>query len=220
MTTSPFRRPIYGWGINDADYKVMVSKKINGVSKQVWKCPYYTKWFSMLNRCLSPKYQKDKVTYTNKSICEEWKYFSNFRAWMEKQDWEGKHLDKDLLISGNSRYSPETCCFVTLEVNGFMTRRQNGRGKYPLGVSLYSPNSKHLPFIAVMSTFREYRKTKSLGRFDTPEEAHKAWQLAKIERAKLLILEYNDEPLTVKGLKRVVSKIEDDYSKDVITEEF
>lgn len=119
---------ISGWGINDADYHVLITEKVVGKSKTVWKCPYYTKWYSMMNRCFSKKYQKDKVTYTNKTICEEWKYFSSFRGWMTTQDWKGKCLDKDLLVYKTTEYSPETCCFLSNEVNGFLTKRQNDRG--------------------------------------------------------------------------------------------
>lgn len=217
---SPFRRPIYGWGINDANYRVIISEKVDGKTKQLWKCPYYTKWFSMLNRCLSPKYKENKETYTDKVICEEWKYFSNFRMWMVTQDWRGRHLDKDLLVLNNRVYSPETCCFVTLEVNGFMTKRQNDRGAYPIGVSLYKPTPTHHPFIASISKFRVYKKSQSLGRFDCPLLAHKAWQVAKIERAYLLREGYKDEPLTVKGLQRVADKIQYDLDNDLITEDF
>lgn len=46
------------------------------------------------------------------SVCEEWLTFSNFKRWMEQQDYEGKALDKDLLVSQNKTYSSETCVFV------------------------------------------------------------------------------------------------------------
>lgn len=212
---------VSGFGINDADYAVLVTEVVDGKSKTVWKCPYYIKWYSMMNRCFSKKYQKEKVTYCNKTICDEWKYFSNFKSWMEKQEWEGRCLDKDLLVYKTTEYSPDTCCFITNEVNGFLTKRQNGRGAYPLGVSKWQLAShRPLKYKASIATYRVRKGLTHLGYFDTPEEAHKAWQLAKIERANLLIAEYEGEPLTVRGLKRVAAKIEDDYNKDLITGEF
>jgi len=36
---------------------------------------------------------------------------------MERQDWEGKHLDKDILIPGNKIYSPDRCIFVSSLIN-------------------------------------------------------------------------------------------------------
>lgn len=208
---------VMGWGINDADYHVLITEKVDGKSKTIWKCPYYIKWYSMLNRCFSKKYQKDKVTYINKIICEEWKYFSNFRSWMEKQDWEDKCLDKDLLVYHNNEYSPETCCFISNEVNGFLTKRQNERGKYPLGVSLWQPKPHHTVRYSAKIT---KRKLTHLGYYLTPECAHRSWQLAKIERAKLFMAEYSKEPLTVKGLQRVIDKIQYDYDNNLITEDF
>ena len=50
---------------------------------------------------------------------------------MEQQDYDGKHLDKDLLVCNNKVYSPETCVFVPREINQFLTKSNNSRGKYP-----------------------------------------------------------------------------------------
>ena len=77
-------------------------------------CPYYMKWHGMLQRCHSVAYIKKKKnpTYKDCWACDEWLLFSNFKAWMRAQEWEGKHIDKDLLITGNKKkYSPETSYF-------------------------------------------------------------------------------------------------------------
>jgi hypothetical protein len=34
-------------------------------------------------------------TDTGCSVSDDWKYFSNFKLWMEKQDWGRKHLDDE-----------------------------------------------------------------------------------------------------------------------------
>lgn len=44
-------------------------------------------------------------------------FFSNFAEWFDKHHVEGWELDKDILVSGNRTYSPETCCFVPHEIN-------------------------------------------------------------------------------------------------------
>ena len=103
------RKPIYGWGINDADY--VVSYAVNGKRKS---CQYYEKWVGMLRRAFSEKYKAKNPSYLCVTVCEEWKYFSNFKKWMETQYFDGLELDKDILKSGNSVYSPETCAFVPL----------------------------------------------------------------------------------------------------------
>ena len=108
------KRLVYGVGINDADYVVQKWETIgyvNGKQKQklIWICPYYSAWKSMLKRCYSSKYQDKRPTYKGCSVSDEWLTFSVFKVWMEKQDWEGKQLDKDLLFEGNKIYSADTC---------------------------------------------------------------------------------------------------------------
>ena len=94
------RKLVCGVGINDADYAVVEWETIGYVNgkqnqKRVWECPYYKVWGSMLKRCYSDKYQERYQTYKGCTVSEEWLTFSNFKNWMEKQDWEGKHLDKE-----------------------------------------------------------------------------------------------------------------------------
>ena len=117
-------------GINDATY--IVKTTING--KRV-TCPYYSKWSEMIRRCYSTEYQGRKPTYSDCCVHAGWWLFSSFKRWMEKQDWQGKHLDKDLIKAGNKMYSPLTCVFVSNKVNtairplGDNTRAQTVRNK-------------------------------------------------------------------------------------------
>ena len=131
-------RLVHGVGINDADYEVTRYEYVivDGRKKQkrIWICPYYQTWKGMLGRCYSTKYQDTRPTYKGCSVSEEWLTFSNFRAWMEKQDWEGMQLDKDLLFEGNKVYSAETCVFITREVNSFTTDCGASRGEWRVGV--------------------------------------------------------------------------------------
>ena len=123
------RKLIYGVGINDADYKV--SPHVNGVKI---RCKFYQKWVAVLKRCYSKELHKRSPIYKGCSVCDEWIYFMNFKRWMEQQDWEGKELDKDLLVLGNKVYSPETCLFVDRDVNLFITENKSNKGEWPLGV--------------------------------------------------------------------------------------
>jgi hypothetical protein len=109
------RKPAYGIGINDADYAV--STEVNG--KRV-TCPFYRAWHNMLKRCYSEASHAVQPTYKECGVCDEWLIFSRFRSWMEKQDWRGKELDKDILRPGNKVYSPDNCMFVTRQINSLL----------------------------------------------------------------------------------------------------
>lgn len=156
------RKMIFGIGINDADYKV--NYKING--KQFY-CPLYRKWYDMMWRCYSPQAHKTSPTYTDCTVDKRWHKFSAFREWMIKQDWQGKHLDKDIILPGNKIYSSETCCFVTSKVNAILGDCAKARGKYPLGVTL--KRKKYNAKLRIDS------KRTDIGVFETPESAHQAY---------------------------------------------
>lgn len=181
-------RLVQGVGINDADYDVTRSIKVGERFQQVWRCPYYEKWSSMLKRCYSPAAQLYGPTYKGCMVCEEWRRFSNFKAWMETQDWEGKQLDKDLLVRGNRTYSPENCVFVSQQVNSFVIESTANRGEYPIGVSwdvrdkVFKSQIKN-PFTG---------KRQHLGNYDTAEVAHKEWLKYKQMFAKRLAEEEID----------------------------
>lgn len=168
------RKLIHGVGVNNADYTVR--PVIDG--KEVW-CPFYRAWASMLSRCYGAKYQAKKPTYIGCTACIEWLTFSNFKKWMEKQDWRGKHLDKDLLVKGNKVYSPDTCVFVDGSTNKFTTDRANDRGEWPIGV--YFDKEEGMFKSQCNNPFT--KKQENLGRFTCPEQAHKAWKARKHELA-------------------------------------
>jgi len=173
---------VYGVGINDADYTV--KPKING---KLVRCPYYQRWADVLKRCYSEKYLKMHPTYIGCETSEEWKIFSKFKAWMEEQDWEGKQLDKDILILGNKLYSVNTCVFVTQNVNSFLTDSAAIRGIYMLGVSWHKAGEKF------QAQLRDGEgKNIYLGLFDTELEAHLAWKACKHKLACKLADEQSD----------------------------
>ena len=186
-------RLVHGVGINDADYVVTKYELIEVNGKQnkklVWTCPYYRAWRSMLQRCYSPKLQEKHPTYIGCSVSEEWIRFSNFRRWMEAQDWEGLHLDKDLLFDGNKVYSDETCVFVTQTVNKFTIDSGASRGEWLIGVSWDKGAGKFKSQCCNPLT----KKREYLGLFINELEAHQAWLKRKLELATLLSAEQTDE---------------------------
>lgn len=96
---------------------------------------------------------------------------------MEKQDWEGKDLDKDILVLGNKTYSPDTCVFVEDKVNRFIVSDFKPAKDLPLGVSM--ERTRLLARCSNPFT----GKTERVGYHKTPEEAHLAWKARKHELA-------------------------------------
>ena len=203
-------KPVCGVGINDADYKVKPKIKVDGKWKDLPPCPYYRKWVSMLERCYSKRHQKTAQTYVGCTVCDEWLLFSNFRTWMEQQEWEGRPLDKDLLVEDNKVYSPETCIFIPQKLNTFISINKKNKSLYPLGVS-YKKRSGDMkseysrPYVSEISTID--RTGRFIGHFETPDKAHSAYLSAKLRRCEDYIEEFSEEPLILAGLIRVKDKI-------------
>ena len=184
---------IHGIGINDADYVLTKVEKVNNKQKLLWICPFYAAWKKMLERCYSEKLLARYPTYKGCRVCSEWLIFSNFKKWMETQDWKGKSLDKDLLVKGNKVYSPDTCVFVDAGINVFTTDCAKSRGKYLIGVSRHKPTNKFLARCSNPFT----NKQENLGYFDDELEAHLAWKTRKHELACELANTCSDEKLAI-----------------------
>ena len=139
---------VFGVGVNDLGYRVHVQEDVtkNGdkrIRKTVFQCRYYVVWGSMLERCYSKKYLESNPSYIGTSVCSEWLYATAFKKWMEQQDWQGKCLDKDIIVPGSKLYSPETCAFVLKATNSFVTARDACRGEYPVGVYLFKRTGEY-----------------------------------------------------------------------------
>lgn len=200
------KKKVCGVGLNDADYAVSefeAIRHVNGKQKRrlAWICPYYKAWKNMLARCYSAKYQEKQPTYIGCSVADEWLTFSNFKAWMEKQDFEGKQLDKDLLVEGNKVYGPDMCVFVTPTVNNFTTDAGASRGEWLIGASWHKSSEKFLAHCNNPFT----KKIEHLGLFTTELEAHAAWRKRKQELAHELAAIQTDP--------RVAKALVDRYSK-------
>ena len=184
---------VWGIGTNDLPYRVHVREELpkNGgkrIRKNVFICKFYTVWKSMLERCYSKKYLESRPSYIGTSVCSEWLSATEFKKWMEQQDWHGKCLDKDIIVPGSKLYSPDTCAFVLNATNSFVIARDACRGDYPIGVDLHKYTGKYQALCQNPFTGkREY-----LGLFSTPEEAHEAWRKRKHELAQLVAARESD----------------------------
>lgn len=134
----------------------------------------YRKWYNMIHRC----YVDNRVTtYANCSVCEEWLNFQTFAKWMQSQTYElGWHLDKDLLVSHNKIYSPDTCCFLPSEVNNLIVVKKKRGNALPTGVNKVGNKYR--------ATIRIGMNNKHLGYFKNIEDAYKAYSVEKINHIK------------------------------------
>lgn len=210
------KKLVYGVGTNDADYVTEKKEMVGYVGgkqkqKQVWACAHYRVWVDMLKRCYSAKWQEKNQTYIGCSVSNEWLRFSNFRKWMVAQNWEGLHLDKDLLFEGNKVYSAETCVFVTRGVNNFIIDSGAARGEWMIGVSWHKQAEKFMSHCRNPFT----KKQEFLGLFATEQEAHEAWRKRKLELAHGLAAIQTD-PRVAKALIDRYSKLQDADANQVI----
>ena len=113
-------------------------------------------------------------------------FLATFKRWYESFNYQDYHLDKDILVKNNKVYSPDTCCLVPPEINMLFTKRQNDRGKQPIGVCYIKRSGKY------SATIHKLRNVH-LGFFDTPEEAFQAYKSAKETYVKELATKYFQE---------------------------
>ena len=151
----------------------------------------YRKWESMLDRVHGRSCKQDVANpYYDTSVSEDFRWFGDFKNWCEKQVGFGNEnwaLDKDILVKGNKVYSPETCCFVPVELNSLLVNNRATRGEFPVGVYYDVSRSKF------QSHIRMHGKRKHLGRFVTPEEAFQAYKQAKEAYIKEVVELYKDQ---------------------------
>jgi hypothetical protein len=181
-----------GVGINDADYSVNVSEKINGKYVKTFRCKYHECWRNILERC----YRVSNKSYVDCYVTPEWLYFSKFKAWMETQDWVGKQIDKDLLINGNKCYSPDTCVFISPQLNKFL--QDAFSNKREGGVKGYYFDKRYGKFVAQCSDHIT-GKLKHLGSFADEAEAHAAWKAFKHKQA-IAFAEKESNPKIVEAI--------------------
>ena len=162
------RKLKWGVGIND----VLESCESPNIQ------PFYKTWQNLLMRCYNNSFQKGRyAVYKGYSVTPEWHKFSAFKSWMEKQDWRGKELDKDVLGFSTKIYSPETCAFITIYTNRTFRRfeRKNRNIKYTLYFGKNKPYTVQL---------YKFGKRLYFGRYKTLEEAQK---VERIEYSKYFI---------------------------------
>ena len=195
-STAARRSLVYGHGLNDAWYKTYT--QVDGKQRI---CPYYRKWASMIKRAYDPIEHANYPQYTGTTVCKEWYLFSTFRVWMEKQDWKGRHLDKDIVNPGSKHYSPDNCCFISAALNTMLTAHGSARGEYPQGVSAEKAVGKF------RAQCNYNGNQKYLGCFNTATEAAQAYNNFKSSVVRKAASEQSD-PRIRNGLEVHANLIE------------
>lgn len=172
-----------GVGIVDIDGIFSSSSKDKTLIK------IYNTWAHMLGRCFSPAVKRKNPSYVNVVCVKEWYKLSVFKEWAEQYDPEDQHLDKDIIIKGNLVYGPDTCCFVPPWLNSTFVSRDSDRGLYPLGVNYLKSNK------SFYARINKFNKRINLGGCSEPAEAHKRWQLAKVDHLKEIAEKYVEEKI-------------------------
>lgn len=167
----------FGVGINDGTYPTQVNKKA---------VREYSLWNSIICRSYSPLYHIEKPTYMGCEVSDNFKHYKFFYEWCQEQigfhNKEIYHIDKDILVKGNKKYSEDTCVFVPKEINAFLTLRKNDRGSQPIGVSMHG--SKYKASCNVDGSYR------NLGVFSDSYSAFLAYKECKESIAKVLAERY------------------------------
>jgi hypothetical protein len=142
----------------------------------------------MLLRCYDEAHRKKFPTYIGVACVDEWHDLTNFKSWFDVSNYrDGYHLDKDILVSGNKLYSPETCCFVPPRINTLLIKRDSDRGACKLGVYFHEGAGKYVAQLSDGSRGRIY-----LGSFETEQEAFAEYKSAKEKMVKELAHAYYD----------------------------
>lgn len=172
---------LYGIGVFDVDYAASYKSEITG---KVIRCPYYVKWVSMFTRCYSTRQQRLQPTYQGCSVSPDWHHFSDFKSWMQQQSWEGKELDKDVLVRGNKVYGPSSCIFITRDLNMLLHKKSKDRGNgVSDGVYYHKSKNEYRPQLSIEG------KNKILGYCKSDKEAAVIYNTAK---AKLIMKNAED----------------------------
>jgi len=176
------RKPIWGVGINDADYMTSLQKK-DGHTRF---SRYFLVWRNMITRCYSAKSLELYPKYKECTVCIEWQTFTTFKKWMVDQSWQGLCLDKDIILPNNKIYEPDNCCFVSYDLNNLI--RDYTYNGYPRGVT---PTKGKVTKYVVYCTSRG--KNKNLGTYDSVKKANLAFCVHKLDLLRFYAKQQTDE---------------------------
>lgn len=162
----------------------------------------YEVWHGILFRANDPRWTAKFPTYIGTTVCDEWKDFKTFAKWYDENRYdigEKLDIDKDLMVDGNKRYSPETCLILPHKINVFLAKTGVKRTKNDLPDGVHISGRKY----QVMTKFN--RKFIHIGMFSDPVTAGIAYKVAKLNLFLDLIKSYEGK-LPEKVMKALYDK--------------
>lgn len=173
---NPYDKSVYGVGyVGEGMHKT----RINGEHPAS-----YLIWVTIIQRCCREEAKEKYPAYFGRcTVCEEWFNYQNFAAWYEsnRYDVDGRlHIDKDILVPGNTMYAPEFCLLVPQRVNMHFMRCKSNKTGLPRGVRRTKTG-----YMAVYNT-------QKLGVFATIDQAVKAHREAWAEAIRATVAEYQN----------------------------
>lgn len=196
---NPYYPSVHGVGILGIKYPPSLNGKI---TKE------YKAWISMLNRCFKKEYKNKYPTYIEVTCCNEWLIYENFYEWLHSQpnfdkwlkDDKRWCLDKDIIIKGNTIYSPNTCCLVPENVNNLFIKPKRNKKTLPIGVGICGNKYK------ARYNNPNTNKVEHLGVYSTPEEAFFAYKSAKENHIKQMAQkEYDEDNITIQCYNAMIN---------------
>ena len=194
----PYHKSVHGVGcLGEGKYKSRLSGK-SPITKE------YQLWAGIITRCYVEKALLEHPTYRNVTVCDEWHNFQNFAKWFyeESNYQKGWDLDKDLFSANSKIYSPETCIFIPHELNSFLIFNCSANTSGFHGVSYSKQLNKYESYISNYCNNRNNQTKKSLGLFDTAEEASNAY-LEERKKKALYLREKYKNVLPEKALSKI-----------------
>lgn len=176
---NPYDKTVYNVGyLGEGQHPT----KINGIRLYKYAC-----WHDMLLRCYGEKQKHKHPAYYGKvTVCEEWHNYQKFAEWYDSNYYElgeGRmHLDKDILLRGNKEYSPNACVFVPQRINMLFASHKANKFGLPEGIGK-TQNGR----------YSASYNGKSLGTFETLENAYNAYSKIKEKTIKLVAEEYKNK---------------------------
>lgn len=177
------------------DFGILGLEVVKDETGNILEC--YKFWRGIIRRCYSKEHQEKNITYKDCTVCEEWKYYANFKKWFNENYYEIKgqrmELDKDILIKGNKVYSPSTCVFVPQHINSLFTKCDKNRGNLPIGVSYSKTRNKFQSQCRIFDIETKESKQKHLGYNIDKISAFNIYKQEKEKNVKKVANHYKNE---------------------------
>lgn len=141
-----------------------------------WKdSPARIKWDSLFKRVYDENFHIKQPTYKDCVVCEEWFDFQIFAKWFEETcPNHSFELDKDVLLSGNKLYSPDTVLWLPQEINSFF---QQGMKNKILPCGVHKHGNKYR---AECSSGKSRYRSISVSTITEAKELYEAYRSKRI----------------------------------------